>query len=102
FAVWDPAGSGDAIEFHFAYAADYGLASIAHTRNGDHVGMNGAGDLSVTSPSGRVFHASNCCGTTTTPIDAGVVADGHWRVASQFSCCGGWPRFGWTIADWTV
>lgn len=73
------------------------------TIEGDHVMMNGPGTLDVTAPDGQTFHGENpstCCGTTTTTISAGVVANGTWYVQSQLSCCGGRPQYFWSIAGW--
>lgn len=74
----------------------------ATTSSGDFVGTNGPGTLDVWAPDGQVFHASNppgCCATTSIP--SGVLASGHWTVHADLSCCGGWPRFAWTIAGWS-
>lgn len=99
-AYHDPAGACTDPSLR-ATAAAAGLCHL--TEAGDFAGQNGPGSLAVYAPDGRVFGGflgSGCC--TTASIPAGVIADGQWRIESHVSCCGGMPRYAWTIAGWVV
>ncbi|HWH09144.1 MAG TPA: hypothetical protein VNX21_08080 [Candidatus Thermoplasmatota archaeon] len=76
-----------------------------YSQSGDFVRMNGPGTLFVSAPCGANYVGSNpstCCGTTTASVPAGEPGGATWTVTTDYNCCGGWPRFAWTLAGYSV